>query len=43
MLYSHADCRNQWLVAHQLLDTAIQQHYYLNNINQLQGTQHQLI
>ena len=28
MLYSHA-LPNQWLIAHQLLDTAIQQHYYL--------------
>jgi len=42
MLYSHA-LPNQWLIAHQILDTAIQQHYYLNNINHLQGTQHQLI
>ncbi|MBF4521198.1 GTPase [Acinetobacter towneri] len=42
MLYSPS-LPNQWIIAHQLLDTAIQQHYYLNNINQLQGTQHQLI
>lgn len=42
MLYSPS-LPNQWVIAHQLLDTAIQQHYYLNNINQLQGTQHQLI
>ncbi len=42
MLYSPS-LPNQWVIAHQLLDTAIQQHYYLNNINQLQGTQHQLV
>lgn len=32
----------QWLAAHQLLKNAFDQNFYLTNINQLLGTQHQL-
>ncbi len=42
MLYT-APLPHQWSIAHQLLDCAIKNNYYLTNINQLQGTQHQLI
>ncbi|MGV8071275.1 hypothetical protein PJO50_29570, partial [Mycobacterium kansasii] len=41
MLYS-SPIPGQWLAAHQLLDSAIQNNFYLTNINQIQGTQHQL-
>ncbi|MFV0467884.1 MAG: hypothetical protein ACK5MK_03030 [Dysgonomonas sp.] len=32
----------QWLVIHQLMENAIEHHFNQTNINQLQGTQHQL-
>jgi len=32
----------QWLAAHQLLECAIQNNFYLTNINQVLGTQHEL-
>lgn len=32
----------QWLVTHQLMESAIQHNFNQTNINQLQGTQHQL-
>lgn len=41
LLYS-SPIPGQWLAAHQLLDSAIQNNFYLTNINQIQGTQHQL-
>lgn len=41
LLYS-SPIPGQWLVAHQLLDSAMQNNFYLTNINQIQGTQHQL-
>ena len=41
LLYS-SPIPGQWLAAHQLLDSAIQNNFYLANINQIQGRQHQL-
>ncbi|MDM1271337.1 MULTISPECIES: GTPase [Acinetobacter] len=41
MLYS-SPFSGQWLTAHQLFNCALQHNFLQNNINHLQGTQHQL-
>jgi cyclic-di-GMP-binding protein len=41
MLYS-APLPGQWLIAHQLLNWAIQHHFDQSNINHIQGTEHKL-
>lgn len=41
MLYS-SPFSGQWLTAHQLFNCALQHNFHQNNINHLQGTQHQL-
>lgn len=41
MLYSEP-VKGQWLIAHQLYETAVQYKYHLTNINHIQGVQHPL-
>lgn len=41
MLYSEP-LKGQWLIAHQLYETAVQYKYHLTNINHIQGIQHPL-
>lgn len=41
ILYS-TQLPGQWLIAHQLMSSAMQHNYHLNNVNLIQGTQHQL-
>ncbi|MCH2012059.1 GTPase [Acinetobacter pittii] len=41
MLYSEP-LKGQWLIAHQLYETAVQHKYHLININHIQGIQHPL-
>lgn len=41
MLYSTPG-RDQWLAAHQLLECAMENHFYQTNINQVLGTQHEI-
>ncbi|MCG9482852.1 GTPase [Acinetobacter pittii] len=41
MLYSEP-LKGQWLIAHQLYETAVQHKYHLTNINHIQGIQHPL-
>ena len=41
LLYS-TPLYGQWLAAHHLIECAFEHHFYLTNINQLLGTQHQL-
>ena len=41
MLYNTA-LPGQWLIAHRILNCAMTNNYHLSNINQIQGTQHQI-
>ncbi|ENU43126.1 hypothetical protein F985_01835 [Acinetobacter seifertii] len=41
MLYSEP-VKGQWLIAHELYETAVQYKYHLTNINHIQGVQHPL-
>ncbi|ANF81513.1 GTPase [Acinetobacter sp. NCu2D-2] len=41
MLYS-SPVMGQWLAAHQLIECAIENNFYLSNINQVLGTQHDI-
>ena len=41
LLYSEP-VKGQWLIAHQLYETAVQYKYHLTNINHIQGVQHPL-